>query len=352
MLDRDLAGGDLHHQNLELRRKVAGLERRLQELSALHRVLLAIHAAPDRQATANAAVEQLRLSAPLSAGSIYQLDRDLAWAIAGWGPAANNERVFTPSGCLAVRTGKPHLHHPQAGRPRCDHVRSEGLGYGCWPIASQDRVLGSLHLRLGAEDAAEVAGPIADYLGRRWGELLREAEMQAQAIRDPLTQLYNRRFMVEALDREIERAKRGSAPVAVLICDVDRFKAFNDRRGHLEGDALLRSLSALLAGFVRAGDIACRYGGEEFVLVLPGTALADAGRRAEQLRAQVKGAGLAALKITVSIGVAAGSEQGVTAEALLSSADAALYQAKRAGRDRVQVFAGREPGAISAPTPG
>lgn len=132
---------------------------------------------------------------------------------------------------------------------------------------------------------------------------------RSQSIRDPLTSLFNRRYMEETLERELRRAVRGRRPIAILMLDLDRFKHVNDRCGHAAGDTLLRELGALLQDGSRREDVAYRYGGEEFVLVLPGTSLEDAKHRAEQLRVAVRSlrlphedGGLGS--VSVSIGVA------------------------------------------------
>jgi diguanylate cyclase (GGDEF)-like protein/PAS domain S-box-containing protein len=169
--------------------------------------------------------------------------------------------------------------------------------------------------------------------------------LQQQAIRDPLTGLYNRRYLDETLPREIRRAARQRQPVGVMMLDIDHFKAVNDRYGHAAGDTMLRTLGAFLSTHTRGEDIACRYGGEEFTLVLPGASLDDTRQRAEDIRAgvqrlEVDHAGQRLAPVTVSLGVAVVANEWGTAELLIRAADQALYQAKRAGRNRV-VVAGR-----------
>jgi diguanylate cyclase (GGDEF)-like protein len=151
--------------------------------------------------------------------------------------------------------------------------------------------------------------------------------------------------MEESLEREVRRALRSGVPLSVIMLDLDHFKHFNDTFGHEAGDVLLRSLGSFLHNNVRGGDVACRFGGEEFVLILPEAPLEAARQRAEELRigcsdlfVQHRGQALGA--VTVSLGVAAFPEHGSTAEALLSAADAALYRAKQEGRNRVVVAGG------------
>lgn len=169
----------------------------------------------------------------------------------------------------------------------------------------------------------------------------RAAWLREQSIRDHLTGLFNRRYMEETLDREIERAARDGLPLGLVMIDIDRFKRLNDALGHEAGDAVLRDLGRILGLQVRQSDIACRYGGEEFVLILPGASPEITRERAERVRRAVKRVprwrheALAA--VTVSLGVAGYPRHGLDAAAVLAAADMALYRAKREGRDRVVV---------------
>jgi diguanylate cyclase (GGDEF)-like protein len=168
---------------------------------------------------------------------------------------------------------------------------------------------------------------------------LRET-LRDQSIRDPLTELYNRRYLLETMMRELSRANRRKTSIGVMMMDIDHFKIFNDSYGHDVGDHLLQSLGIYLLRNIRGEDVACRYGGEEFVLVLPDTSLKDTMRRAGELREgisrlSVLHAGKTLGGITVSIGVSAFPGHGRTMEALLKAADLALYRAKNEGRNRV-----------------
>ena len=171
-------------------------------------------------------------------------------------------------------------------------------------------------------------------------ELLQE-ELREQAIRDPLTGLYNRRYLTETLERELGRAGREGYPVSIVMLDVDRFKRVNDTLGHAAGDQALRFLGAELCAEVRPGDIACRYGGDEFVLVLPNTPLEVAAHRAEEWGALVRGSSVYWMEhaetITLSLGVAEYPANGETADEVMAAADAAVYEAKTQGRDRTVV---------------
>jgi diguanylate cyclase (GGDEF)-like protein len=168
---------------------------------------------------------------------------------------------------------------------------------------------------------------------------LREA-LRLEAIRDPLTGLYNRRYMQEFLERELHSARRKRRPLAVMMLDLDHFKRYNDNFGHSAGDQALAVVGETLLRCVRADDVACRYGGEEFALILPECSLRQATVRAEEIRSCIseyhaRRSDRAADTLTVSIGVAAFDETTDRVDLLLKFADEALYEAKRAGRDRV-----------------
>jgi len=169
-----------------------------------------------------------------------------------------------------------------------------------------------------------------------------QAQLREQAIRDPLTNLYNRRYMQEIFERELASAQRRKQTVAVIMMDIDRFKRLNDTHGHKAGDLMLQALGNLLQHETRDYDVACRYGGEEFVVVMPGATMETAQRRAEQFRSRFADVRLdyvgTVLQATVSVGVAIFPVHGETSDALLHAADQALYAAKSGGRNRVAVF--------------
>jgi diguanylate cyclase (GGDEF)-like protein len=163
-------------------------------------------------------------------------------------------------------------------------------------------------------------------------------DLREQTLRDPLTLLYNRRFLDDHLRRELIRASRDSRPLALIMIDLDHFKRLNDSEGHPAGDRVLAEMGALLGRHVRGSDLACRYGGEEFALVLFGATLEHACRRAEEIRAAIRDDRVRLGGISASLGVALYPVHAGDAEALVRAADRALYDAKRAGRDRVHVY--------------
>jgi diguanylate cyclase (GGDEF)-like protein len=181
---------------------------------------------------------------------------------------------------------------------------------------------------------------MAEHIAMALSNLRLHETLRSQSIRDPLTGLFNRRFMEESLALELRRAVRNQRPLGVIMLDLDQFKRFNDTHGHDAGDTLLRELSTLVQTNIRGEDIACRYGGEEFTLILPEGSAEVTQQRAEALREAIKRLdvlhrGQPLGRVTASLGVAVFPAHGRTGEALLQAADAALYLSKDAGGDRV-----------------
>ncbi len=188
----------------------------------------------------------------------------------------------------------------------------------------------------------QLAVSMAEHIALALANLKLQETLRNQAIRDPLTGLFNRRYMEESLEREVRRAARSGASLGMIMLDIDHFKRLNDALGHEAGDAVLTALSNFLQAQVRGGDIACRYGGEEFLLMLPEASLEATYERAERLREAVKNLrvpyrGESIGPVTLSLGVATFPEHGATGEAVVLAADAALYCAKQGGRDQVVV---------------
>jgi diguanylate cyclase (GGDEF)-like protein/PAS domain S-box-containing protein len=168
---------------------------------------------------------------------------------------------------------------------------------------------------------------------------LLQSKLREQAIRDPLTDIFNRRYLDETLDRELSRAGRENYPVCVIMIDLDHFKRINDTYGHEAGDLVLKAIAQTLSEQSRRGDFACRYGGEEFVVVLPNMTLETACERAEELRKSLNLLSVPyeyySLSVTISMGIACFPENGQTRDAILRAADQAMYAAKEAGRDHI-----------------
>jgi diguanylate cyclase (GGDEF)-like protein len=219
----------------------------------------------------------------------------------------------------------------------------------CIPLMAQGEALGVLHLRgaaLEAEDGRrstrtlQIALSCAEHLALGLANLRLREGLRSQALRDPLTGLFNRRYLEEQLARELRRSERQEGSLGLLMIDLDHFKAINDAHGHEAGDRVLAEVGGLLQQGVRSEDVAARYGGEEFTVLLPETGLDEAVWVAEKLRQacrrlQIRHRGGLIEGLRLSVGAAAFPACGDDPEELLRAADHALYRAKREGRDRV-----------------
>jgi len=260
-----------------------------------------------------------------------------------WGGSAHQES-FSPQDCWALRSGHPY-HAQQAGAVSCAHLLEKHADYICLPLIANREILGVLHLsRLGGNVMEAVIPWAAESIAERTAiaiSVIRRVErLQIRATRDVLTGIYNRRFMEEALTIEQSRAERRGSPIGLMMVDVDYFKRFNDTFGHDAGDAVLRGIGRLLRRTMREGDMPCRYGGEEFAVILPGADLAQTRQRAEAIRTAIErwkpqNEGHSFGQVTVSIGIAALPLNGNSWQAALKVADEALYAAKRGGRNQV-----------------
>jgi len=302
-------------------------------------------------------VQKLFPEAPSGTLYLFRSSRNLIEAVVRWGNASVSEPTFLPDACWSLRRGQPHWSgHPGSG-VTCQHVtESSPTECLCVPMIAQGNTIGVLHLELkstaespydsGTESFREahqqLAIRAASQIALSLASLQLRETLREQSIRDPLTRLFNRRFLEESLERELELASRKKQSIAVLFLDLDHFKRFNDTFGHDAGDRVLQSLADLFRAFFRSTDICCRYGGEEFAIILPESSSQDAAIRADALLGEVKSLRLQYKKqilgpLTLSAGIAAFPEHAVTSDELLKIADRCLYDSKSRGRDVVTV---------------
>jgi len=303
---------------------------------------------------------------PGESGSLALYDPivDKYRTVAGWGDDAGDEnREFSHADCEALRQSRIHWHDYDEclSEAVCAHLHHQVYPSGyqsvCVPLATQGESHGLLHLHGvpawngealpdAANDRCQLIHSASEHISLSIANLKLQESLRQQSIRDILTGLYNRRHMEASLHREIARADRSGRPCGVIMIDVDHFKKFNDTLGHQAGDALLKGLGAFLQHHVRGEDIPCRYGGEEFIMILPGADPEGALKRAEQIRAEVE----SALKVpfesgflpqvTISLGVSCYPIHADSAETAVKAADAALYRSKQAGRNRATLSDG------------
>jgi diguanylate cyclase (GGDEF)-like protein len=300
---------------------------------------------------------------PTDSGAVVVLNASgtVMEATAVWGDSPPRQRVFEPDDCWAFRRGRAHVASGPDTPLRCAHLTPEdGPVSICVPMTALGDNIGLLQFNFGTApmlDAEHETGDLqstrgrlavalAEHIALALANLKLQEQLRNQSIRDPLTGLFNRRYLEQVLERECRRAVRSGRPLTLLALDVDHFRQFNDTWGHDGGDAVLRELGALLKSTFRGEDVACRLGGEEFVVLLIDASLEAASLRAEQLRLMVQQLPVrfrsqTLSSITICVGLAAYPEHGASPEGLLETADRALYQAKKAGRNRV----------VSAPIP-
>jgi diguanylate cyclase (GGDEF)-like protein len=283
---------------------------------------------------------------------ILNNSRTLMEVLTTWGDPNSLSDGFALETCCGLRTGRPRWRRPGESEIDCGHFAGVAPeNYLCVPLSAQGDTMGFVYLEFPTQEIAQWANDrlvlieeVVDLSSMTIAALNLRAKLESQSIRDGLTGLFNRRFMEEALERELHRAARRNTSLAVLMLDVDHFKDFNDTFGHEAGDVVLREVGSCFLQSVRNEDIVCRYGGEEFVIILPEINLDMALQRSEKIRDEIsrlrvlfKGQPLSHISLSVGLAMYPDPAHGV--DELLRMADHALYDAKRAGRNRTIVAA-------------
>ncbi len=290
---------------------------------------------------------------------VFNNSRDRLDPLTEWGgPEGGACDPIAPAECWALKRGKPHLNDPVEGTLSCGHFHGEQISLEV-PMLARGEVYGLLSFSSGDPDgrarlseSGVVISALADAMSLALSNLSLREKLRNQALRDPLTGLYNRRYMEDMLDRFVRLAARSDTAVSVVMIDLDHFKQLNDQHGHLLGDAVLRAVAGALSQALRETDIACRYGGEELIVLLPNCELDAAVRKAEDIRARIEAlSGAHGVDISASLGVAAFPVGAASVNDLVKAADDALYEAKSAGRNRVvaaSAGSGRQPTLVAA----
>lgn len=342
-----------------------GLARRVA-LRELQQFSSFLHACQSLEEARSLLERSLRRLFPDCQGALFEWNADFRMLEASvvWGDAALREAAFPIEACWALRHGQLHCVADAAVEVACPHWPRRAASSMCAPLMAGGETIGVLSLQ--AAPAASTSGgsvpqtgvparrrlveAVAAHIALAWSNLRRHESLRRESACDALTGLWNRRVLDQALPWELHRASRRGASLALVLCDMDRFKLLNDRCGHAAGDMLLRAFGELVRGLVRPGDLACRYGGDEFALILPQVSPEGARRRAEQLREAFNQfaprclpAAAAAVLPALSLGVAFYPRHASTTTPLLRAADAALYQAKARGGDQVVLAAAAPP---------
>jgi diguanylate cyclase (GGDEF)-like protein/PAS domain S-box-containing protein len=345
MWERDLARKELDQRNEGM---MADLKERSHRATLLTKMGELLQSCISKDEVFAAALGFAPKVFPVTRGALALLNssRNLAEVIGSWAECKLPLTAFEPADCWALRTGHQHLVTAGDSTARCVHAEGVDHTYMCIPILAQGEVLGILHFQTTDQeptvDEAELSfkTTFAGQVGLSIANIRLRDALRTQSVKDPLTGLYNRRYLEEMLEREIRRAVRAQQSLGILMLDLDYFKKFNDTYGHEAGDAVLKEAGALLARSIRVEDTVCRFGGEEFVVLLPTANLESAFMRAESIRLKLRELtvmhqGQSVGMITMSAGVAAFPVHGSSPKELLGAADAALYRAKGEGRDRV-----------------
>jgi diguanylate cyclase (GGDEF)-like protein/PAS domain S-box-containing protein len=346
MRERALAQQELNEQN---ERTVRELTRRSNRATALIQMAELLQSCASVQDAFPVVAGMAPKVFPELRGALFVFNssREVLDAAAIWADCNLPSNGISLQDCWALRAGRAHLVAAGDYTAECAHAATCQQSYLCLPLLSHGETTGLLHFQM--IEPGELSQPVLLFANMFVEQVslslanirLREA-LRNQSIRDPLTGLYNRRYLEEMLERETRRAVRAEQGLGVLMLDLDHFKKFNDTYGHDAGDSVLRDVASFLLKSVRAEDIVCRFGGEEFVVILPAASLQTTQARAERIRARLRELtvlhqGQSLGMVTVSVGVAELPQHGTSPKVLLEAADAALYQAKRKGRDRVVV---------------
>lgn len=346
---------ELEESNAELTRHLSELSRRNREIEALNRMGELLQACQSQEEAQQVILRSTLELFPESGGIFSVMDGVEDQNVVACWDKPPCPQIFDVKSCKALRQRRMYAL-PRGERPVCDLASGYDLsGYFCAPLMAHGELLGLLHIQpkwkgLTDEEADRLFRAqermllaMSEHAALALANIKLRETLLDLSIRDPLTGLYNRRFMEESLHRELQRSRRRNTPLGIIMLDIDHFKVFNDTHGHDAGDLLLQALGDYLGKHIRSEDIACRYGGEEFTLILPEASLEFTARRAEDLRVGVERELRVVLegqllgKTTISAGVACYPEHGATSRQILRMADQALYLAKNRGRNRTVI---------------
>jgi diguanylate cyclase (GGDEF)-like protein len=328
------------------------LEQRTKDLVKINEMNALLVGSDTLKETLHILSSYSRLLLPNFAGAIYLMKASANYLelITEWGDPKPGMRIFAPDQCWALKQGKIHEYSKNIDGIACVHTANSGAQtYICAPLLSQSEIIGVLFLELNqsVHDAKEIKNIIqknklliqnlCSQIALAISNIRMHEVLKTRSTRDPLTHLYNRTFMSDTLERDLQRAKRKSASIAVIMMDIDTFKTVNDTFGHDAGDIILKRISNLLNDSVRGSDIICRYGGDEFLVILYDTSVEDAFKRIEHLRARIAGLQFEFNNVsyspTASFGIAMFPTDSENGENLIKAADEALYQSKHRGRN-------------------
>lgn len=334
----------------ELQRAFAGLQQHDNRMKLLHEMNDKLLSLETRKEICSVIVDSAEKLFPTYSGILAICRQKSAEVeiVASWGSDYQPDTNLTINDCWALQGEEPHKV--------CDPAQSRGCKifqgkknepHFCLPLIARGETIGLLQIVSSGDVSADQLNETYNFAVTMSetitlalaNQMLREA-LREEAIRDPLTGLFNRRYLEEALTVSLRHQQRNNEPLTVAMLDLDHFKSYNDMYGHEAGDIVLREIGALLRNSLRGGDIACRYGGEELTIILAGATLGQALPRMNSIREMIMNlaifsAGRKLPALTVSIGIAEARPDEIEAAGILKRADIALYKAKQQGRNRV-----------------
>lgn len=351
-LDRQRSAVATERINDDLARSVSALEETARESEIMTAARNELQICVQLQQIYSTAASSFSRLLPGTSGCLYIINssRNHVEAVSTWGESRHDD-FGQPEACCALRSGQPRWRQPGASEIHCAHFSGEPPErYHCRPIVAYGNTIGLLYVQCPSDDiVVQVDGrmdavrQLIQITALAIATLNLRSKLENLSIRDSLTGLFNRHFMQISLEREMARARRRKQVMSVLMLDADNFKHFNDTHGHAAGDAVLKTFAEVFSSNIRAEDIACRYGGEEFTIILPDTSVKGAFDRADSILNAIRALSVTAGNqtfdnLSVSIGVAFYPGDGETVEELLQHADAALYDAKNNGRNQVCLY--------------
>ncbi len=341
---RDVAEAKLTETNTELRGKARSLEIYSRTVNLVRRMADRLPACADEDEFSAVIQSFAPQLTPGRRGALYLMSNshNLLHMGASWSGPFTSREEFTPADCWALRRGQEHISGAGHIEVSCAHIVGGAEStHWCVPLVAQSETVGLLYLEGEAEgDETETVHVLSETIALALVNLRLREKLRSQSVRDPLTGLYNRRYLDETLDLELARALRSKIPIAVIMLDIDQFKKFNDTFGHEAGDQVLKGVADVLATSMRRGDVAGRFGGEEFLLIMPGADLERAMSRSNTMREAIGALELSqgVQKLGTRYGlIRRGDFSGRrrNGHELVQAADKALYAAKAAGRNCV-----------------
>ncbi|MCW6037949.1 PAS domain S-box protein [Spirulina subsalsa FACHB-351] len=343
---------ELRRAKEQLSHSVLELDSHRQEMEKLAELNDFLQASATLNDAYDAIAELIAPLFPDCSGGVFALNEsgNLVEAIATWGEHFNSETIFSPDDSWALRRGRTHWSDDSHPRLMSKHIhRDPPPGFSLSiPLVAQGDTLGLLYLtspnkEILNDPKQQFAHTVAEQLALSLANVKLRVNLKLDTIHDPLTGLFNRRYLEESLEREVYTAIRQKRSLGLILVDIDHFRNFNNTFGHEAGDLVLKSLGSFVRRSLHPADLAARYGGEEIILLIPDQSLEEIRHRAEVLREGIKGLKFehhqqSLDSITVSLGVAKLPENGMTWKALLEGVEMALSRAKAEGRDRVSVL--------------